>query len=91
MSTEYSTKFVKNDKPEKLNPAVGPKEVSGYSKNKEKEDAITGEPGERWMFANRTTGNSDYKERFVPYVYPKVNKIIGQNAIILLIFIILKF
>lgn len=40
--------------------------------NKESEDVLTGEPGERWQFKNRTTGTSDYHDKYVPYVYPKV-------------------
>lgn len=29
MSTEYSAKYIQNQKTEKINPAVGPKETSG--------------------------------------------------------------
>lgn len=71
MSTEYATNYIKKAAQEKLNPAVGPKEPSGFVLNKET-DTITNAPGERWVFPNRTTGISDYKSKFQPYGYPRV-------------------
>ena len=74
MSTEYATRFEAPDRNKnvKLKTAVGPKEISGFTSNKEKEDVLTETPGERWLYNNGRTGNSDYKDKFVPYVYPKV-------------------
>ncbi len=76
MSTEYATRYETPDRSKnaKLKSAVGPKEISGFTHNKEKEDVLTETPGERWLYNNRYTGNSDYKDKFVPYVYPKVRK-----------------
>lgn len=75
MSTEYKTRYEKPrlaDRRGPLNPAVGPKEFSGFVANNEK-DTLTGEPGERWLFPSRTTGVSDYKDRFLPFEFPRVS------------------
>ena len=86
MSTEYATRYETPDrnKNAKLKSAVGPKETSGFTNNKEKEDVLTETPGERWLYNNRHTGNTDYKDKFVPYVYPKVShKIYRANLVFL--------
>ena len=72
MSTEYKMRFDKPNAPSKMNPSVGPKEFSGFVANNEK-DTLTGEPGERWMYRNRSTGVSDYKDRYLPYEFPRVS------------------
>ena len=72
MSTEYATRYIKQEQKEKINPAIGPKEMSGFVLNKEIEDVLTNVPGERWLFENRPTGITDYKARFQPYGFARV-------------------
>jgi hypothetical protein len=74
MSTEYSTKFdlSKKNESEKIRVEVGPKEDSGFVTNQEKEEPLTYVAGERWNFNTRPTGNSDYKDHYLPYTYPRV-------------------
>lgn len=74
MSTEYATRYETPDRNRnaKLQPAVGPKETSGYTNNDNiREDVLTEVPGQRWLHNNRPTGTSDYKDKYVPFVYPK--------------------
>jgi hypothetical protein len=74
MSTEYATRYVEPKNSEKINPAIGPKEPSGFVLNKEIEDVLTNTPGERWLFNNtRPTGITDYKAKYQPYAFPRVN------------------
>jgi len=77
MSTEYAAKYDdlknRNKKLDKLDPAIGPKEISGFESNKEKEDVLTGFKGERWLLNDtRPTGITDYKTKYVPYEFVRV-------------------
>jgi hypothetical protein len=74
MSSEYATNFTEKKPDEKMNAAVGPKEMSGFVLNKEMEDVLTGVPGERWLLNDsRPTDISDYKLRFQPFTFPRVS------------------
>jgi hypothetical protein len=76
MSTEYATNYIQKKAAEKMNPAVGPKELSGFILNKEMEDVLTGTPGERWLLNDaRPTGLSDYKVKYQPYIFPRVRNL----------------
>ncbi|CAF1071379.1 unnamed protein product [Didymodactylos carnosus] len=70
-ATTYGSQFVK---PAVSEPVilgqVGPKELSGFVNNTEKEP-ITGTGGERWLYKSRALGPSEYKEKFPPYDYSK--------------------
>jgi hypothetical protein len=75
MSTEYAARFEGRqgvDLPDKNQISVGPKESSGYVDNKYYEDAISGFPGERWLSRYRQTGNTVYKDKFLPYTFASV-------------------
>lgn len=72
MSTEFATRYQGKQRPEvpdKNVSSVGPKEDSGFCENKMYEDAICGHPGERWNNFYRQTGNTVYKDKFLPYSY----------------------
>lgn len=47
--------------------------------NKETEDVLTGDPGERWLFQTRNTGSSETKDKFPPYPYPRVILVINTD------------
>ncbi|CAF0778458.1 unnamed protein product [Rotaria sordida] len=69
--TTYGSNFVK---PAQTEPVimgeVGPKENSGFVANTEI-DPLTATLGERWHYRSRPTGDSEYKDKFPQYDYPK--------------------
>jgi hypothetical protein len=75
MSTEYKTRYIEQPKSDLLSTShklVGPKEASGFIVNNDGQDVVTGVAGERWLYNNRPTGTTNYKDKFIPFVYAKV-------------------
>lgn len=70
--TTYGSTFVR---PARAEPVVlgqvGRKEASGFTSNTEIEP-LTGTQGERWHYRSRPVGSTEYKDRFPPYEFPKV-------------------
>ncbi|CAF4433307.1 unnamed protein product [Rotaria sp. Silwood2] len=82
--TTYGSNFVK---PARTEPVilgqVGPKESSGFVSNTEIEPITTTE-GERWHYRSRPIGDSEYKDKFPQFDYPKGDDplltVIGTNT-----------
>ena len=80
MVSETKTRFEPpvTIEPEKNHSSIGPKEESGFVENKEMADTLTGVPGERWLYQDRATGNTVYKDKFPQYAFAHVKSFIPQ-------------
>ena len=75
MVSETKTRFEPpvTIEPDKNHSSIGPKQESGFVENKEMADTLTGVPGERWLYQDRATGNTVYKDKFPQYAFAHVN------------------